>query len=111
MKLKERILVDVQEITKKATGLLQMVFDDPEHFEQHFESLHNYLEGLSDLSTNPIDKGVIPLFQLDLIILRAIISIKKQQDKKNDEFNSNINNLLSRLGQVEKELKSREDLK
>lgn len=101
--------MDIQEINKKMEDLGKKIIDDPEHFEKHFDNLHHYLEGLKDLSVNPIDKGTIPLLQLSLVIFRSVISVKNQQEQKNAEFTSNINNLLSRLDRVEKEQKTREE--
>lgn len=96
-------MVDVEEIAKKVEDLMNKILDDPEHSEQHFENLDNYLEGISDLATNPIDQGIIPLFQFSLILLRTILGLKKQQNNRFMEMDSKINNMLDRLGRIEKE--------
>lgn len=99
-------MTDPKEITKNLENLLQKIIDDPQNFEHHIESVNSYLQGLNDLSTNPIDKGTIPLFQFCFILLRMIFSITTQQKEKNASFDSNINNLLARVGRLEKEIES-----
>ena len=99
-------MVDPEEIKKKLEEYFEKITTDEENSEQHFDNLHNYLEGIHDLAPEVTDKGFISTLQMILMLTKGISGFRKAVDKYAKENETKLNAIIDRLGKIESEFES-----
>lgn len=98
-------MVNPEEIGRKIAEYIEKINTEPEHYQQHFESLHSYLEGLSDLAPSNLDKNFLSLIQLILMLVKGLLGFRRAVDDYAKDNETKFNNILERITNIENEFK------
>ena len=97
-----------QEIADKVSEMFGKMLDDEENYEQHFEKLSNYIDGLDDVLKAQGGKGIAGI-SIIIMIFKALLDLRtriKENAKKSEEKHKELTERLERIENEFKEMKA-----
>lgn len=95
---------DSKEIEEKMAKLMKDLTENVNNPDQHIEKIQAYIDGLHHSTRDPIDRAGLPMLKMMFFLLQLILKSTSIQNAKTHEIEKNINNLMAKVIDIEKNL-------